>query len=685
MKYCDNLFQYQRRKTRVVNVGDVAVGGDNPIRVQSMTIADTMDTTATVEEVLQLVGVGCEIVRITAPSIKEAENLKNIKFELTKRGVNVPLVADIHYTPNAALIAADHVEKVRINPGNYADKKKFEQRDYTDEEYQQELQRIEEKFKPLVLKCKSLGRAMRIGTNHGSLSDRVMNRYGDTAEGMVESALEFVRICEKYHYYDIILSMKSSNPQVAIQAYRLLAERMDQLGMNYPFHLGVTEAGDGEEGRIKSAVGIGALLEDGIGDTIRVSLTEDSIAEVPVARKLVEGFNRGAKRDEDATLPTNADLKLPDPFGYARRQTLSCEQIFHRLGNHEVPRVELSLATSLADIPGARGEIAAMLAKSIGPLNLVGNTNGKQPFACETVHVAIHSQQEFNQFLQVREAAHAAQLWVPFAVDFSDIPQIAFAVAASADRIVFSPSSDLSSDGLAQVATAAKVYGKAIEWKIKSTTYGAIEATIEQILAACNEQDYWNMLFSLSVGIGGSGAVRNYRYLTGRLDALGANFPVLLHYGARGNFDSVVLDASSQLGALICDGIGDAIHIDADLPAADLLRLSYNILQATRLRISRTDYISCPSCGRTLFNLQTTTERIKSKTDHLTGVKIAIMGCIVNGPGEMADADFGYVGAGPKKVNLFVGRECVERNIPEEQADERLIMLIKEHGMWVER
>ncbi|MFQ5675439.1 MAG: (E)-4-hydroxy-3-methylbut-2-enyl-diphosphate synthase [bacterium] len=685
LSYCENIFNYNRRRTRVVNVGDVAVGGDNPIRVQSMTIADTMDTAATVAEVMQLVKVGCEIVRITAPSMKEAENLKNIKFELTKRGVRVPLVADIHYTPNAALIAADYVEKVRINPGNYADKKKFEQREYSDEEYEIELQRIEEKFKPLVLKCKTLGRAMRIGTNHGSLSDRIMNRYGDTAEGMVESALEFVRICQKYDYHDLILSMKSSNPQVAIQAYRLLAARMADLGMDYPFHLGVTEAGDGEEGRIKSAVGIGSLLEDGIGDTIRVSLTEDSVAEVPVAFKLVERFNRATKREE-TRLPKNAELKLPNPFEYERRPTLLCEQIFHRLGNNHVPRVELSLRSSLADISGARREIAAMLGKPVNPLNVIENTNGKQRFPCETIHVPIHSQRELDQFAKIRAAAHDDQLWVPFAVDFSEIPQMAFAVAACADRMVFSPTSDVDSDGLAQVTTAAKVFGKAIEWKIKSTTSAEIEATIAKILSACVERDYWNMLFSMS-GANANGnctMVRNYRYLAGRLDALGANFPLLLRYGSHGNFDSVVLDTSSQLGALICDGIGDALHIETDLPAADLLRLSYNILQATRLRISKTDYISCPSCGRTLFDLQTTTERIKSKTDHLTGVKIAIMGCIVNGPGEMADADFGYVGAGPKRVNLFVGRECVERNIPEDQADERLIELIKKRGMWVE-
>lgn len=342
---------YRRRKTRVVYVGDVAVGADNPIRVQSMTIADTMDTRATVDEVEHLAGAGCEIVRLTAPSMREAENLHNIKAELKRRRVRVPLVADIHFTPNAAMIAADHVEKVRINPGNYADKKKFEQREYSDAEYLAELARIEEKFKPLVLKCKALGRAMRIGTNHGSLSDRIMNRYGDTAEGMVESALEFVRICEKYDYRDLILSMKSSNPQVAIQAYRLLAARMNELHMDYPFHLGVTEAGDGEEARIKSAVGIGALLEDGIGDTIRVSLTEASIAEIPVAFAIARKFNPKAVTFPNGSSMLSADLnghvRLPNPFEYQRRQTLNCDVIFHKLGSAHIPRVELSASSLL--------------------------------------------------------------------------------------------------------------------------------------------------------------------------------------------------------------------------------------------------------------------------------------------------------------------------------------------------
>lgn len=692
-KYCENLFEYHRRKTQEVMVGDVGIGGGHPIRVQSMTIADTMDTKTTVQEVLQLVEAGCEIVRITAPSLREAENLKNIRGELNKSNITVPLVADIHYTPNAALIAADYVEKVRINPGNYADKKKFEQREYTDVEYELELERIEEKFKPLVLKCKLLGRAMRIGTNHGSLSDRIMNRYGDTAEGMVESALEFVKICRKYDFHDIVLSMKSSNPQVAIQAYRLLAARMDELGMDYPFHLGVTEAGDGEEGRIKSAVGIGSLLEDGIGDTIRVSLTEDSVAEVPVAFKLVEKFNRLIEQNNHVSQPINLrknekTLQLPHPFWYKRRETMACDLVYHKLGSQELPGVELTLPTPTSDLNLAVSQITEMLGRRPKTgLTLLEQSSSQQADNCETVHTAVESTKDLERLSELKDTLYKHELYIPLAIDFSTFPDKAKAVAAIADRLIFTPELDGSSNEMSEVIKAARLFGKPIEWKLAlkdniQQAYADIDSTLDRILNISQNLDYWNYLFSLSPSDREISIIRPYRYLAGRLDALGANFPILLHFQSQGDLETTILESASQLGSLICDGIGDAIHIEADLPSRDLLRLSYNILQATRLRISKTDYISCPSCGRTLFNLQTTTERIKSKTSHLKGVKIAIMGCIVNGPGEMADADFGYVGAGPKKVNLFVGKECVQRNIPEEQADERLIELIKSHGRW---
>jgi (E)-4-hydroxy-3-methylbut-2-enyl-diphosphate synthase len=694
------FLNYHRRKTRVVYVGDVGVGGDNPIRVQSMTIADTMDTAATVKEIVQLVEAGCEIVRVTAPSIHEAENLKNIRAELTRRGIKVPLVADIHFTPNAALIAAEYVEKVRINPGNYADKKKFEQREYSDDEYERELQRIEVRFKPLVLKCKALGRSMRIGTNHGSLSDRIMNRYGDTPEGMVESALEFVRICQKYDYHDLILSMKSSNPQVAIQAYRLLAARMDDLGMDYPFHLGVTEAGDGEEGRIKSAVGIGALLEDGLGDTIRVSLTEDSVYEVPVAFRLVKKFNELAQVDshqKHAGMTAGGDnlngtpLRLPDPFTYKRRDTIECDLIYHRIGKGNLHRVELSLDRDLLhETNRAIDTISPMLGNNgNGRFPIINSRRSESELKCEAVHIYPQTPGDLSDLSSLRNELWRRGQYVPFAVDVTSLIPILNTAPPIADRVVFRFRKETCIDDVARVIQCASQYGLPIEWQIEIAFQSDLNSNflsnvIEKILSHCDKADYWNILFSLSGDANGTSVVQAYRFLAGRLDALGANLPILLRYSSDAPWDNVLLDASAQLGSLLCDGIGDAIHIEADAPPENLLRLSYNILQATRQRISKTEFISCPSCGRTLFNLQTTTERIKSKTSHLKGVKIAIMGCIVNGPGEMADADFGYVGAGPQKVNLFVGKECVVRHIPEDDADARLIELIKSHGKWVE-
>jgi (E)-4-hydroxy-3-methylbut-2-enyl-diphosphate synthase len=550
-----------------------------------------------------------------------------------------------------------------------------------------------------------------------------MNRYGDTPEGMVESALEFVRICQKYDFHDIILSMKASNPQVAIQAYRLLAARMDELGMDYPFHLGVTEAGDGEDGRIKSAVGIGSLLEDGIGDTIRVSLTEDPVAEVPVAYQLVEKYNRlrqnskfqipnpeyqipmvshSEQMDRGDEQQVNSikvvfngqTLMLPNPFVYSRRETLKCDLVFHKLGGGELPRVELSLPGLLMDHDSALKKASEILNHSEhSSLNIVGQSRQGQEYKCETLHLTIATEDELSQLYQFKKSLAETGLFVPLAVDVTRASKFAAEVSKIADRVVFTLDRNPDKATLGKVLDSAQLFGKPIEWKIQwpgsragdpengQSRFIVIGELIEQILDVCDNRDCRNLVFSLS---GGTSIVSAYRYLAGRLDALGANFPVLLRYQSSESFETVLLDASAQLGSLLCDGIGDAIHIEANLPAKDLLRLSYNILQATRLRISKTEFISCPSCGRTLFDLQTTTERIKSKTVHLKGVKIAIMGCIVNGPGEMADADFGYVGAGPQKVNLFVGKDCVERNIPEEAADERLIELIKSHGKWVE-
>ena len=651
-KYCENLFQYQRRKTHEVMVGDVGIGGSNPIRIQSMTIADTMDTDAAVREVIQLAEAGCEIVRLTAPSIKEAENLREIKKRLRTAGVHVPLVADIHYTPNAALVAAEIVEKVRINPGNYADKKKFEVKEYTDAEYNAELERVYERFSPLVKKCKENGVAMRIGVNHGSLSDRIMNRYGDTPEGMVESALEFIRICEDWNYHDIVVSMKASNPQVMIQAYRLLAARMAELGMTYPFHLGVTEAGDGEDGRVKSAVGIGALLEDGIGDTIRVSLTEDAIHEIPVAKALVEKYNRRWKQAESPPLLISEEdyLQAFPPYQSNRRQSYKVPVIGAAIGGGEPVRVAVS-----ADAKPAEGTSLRVLNASNGDLSRPEWLMGRAEVALNDWLPAVH----FEDF-------DGAVRGVRIRVDDGDPAYPLAEILREAQK------------------RALPVYAYFSGFAPGRFRPERFRERLQALIHACAGADYWSVIIGLEMPADTLGGVGNVRQAVGWLGKLGFNAPIVLAYRVPAGFANWQLDAAATLGSLMCDGIGDGVWIDGDVTAEQASRFAYILLQAARLRISKTEFISCPSCGRTLFNLQTTTERIKSKTGHLKGVKIAIMGCIVNGPGEMADADFGYVGAGPGKVNLFVGKECVERNIPESEADERLIELIRKHGKWVD-
>ena len=573
-------FHPERRRSRVVQVGKVGLGGDNPVRVQSMLTCDTMDTEACVRDSVALADVGCEIVRITAPTVKDARNLEPIRDALRGRGVDVPMVADIHFKPEAALESAKWVEKVRVNPGNFADSKKFAVREYTDEQYAAEIGRIREKFAPLVKLCQQRGVAMRIGTNHGSLSDRIMNRYGDTPLGMVESALEFARIAREMNYHDFVFSMKASNPKVMIAAYRLLVARLAAEGpdWNYPVHLGVTEAGDGEDGRIKSAVGIGSLLADGIGDTIRVSLTEDSVHEIPVAKELValfaghcEGWTGGEKPSFD-------------PFSYTRRasEKLTIDGI--PLGDDEVPRVVVT-----------RKHYDAVAHK----------LSGLGDFQPELVY----------EDLPIVE------------IDPSDAAAVAELNARPQACLV------TVKDGLDLPVIAA------------------------------------------------------FRLLAARVDA---RHPILLKDSLdprpdpQTPFVRTLLAASTRLGSLLCDGIGDAILLRTEDAPGQTLRLSYNILQAVGARIFKTDYVACPSCGRTLFNLQETTARIKAATQHLKGVKIAIMGCIVNGPGEMADADFGYVGGAPGKVNLYVGKKAVKFNIPETEAVDRLVDLIKEHGRWVE-
>ena len=596
MQHCPSLYRFQRRATRVVQAGNVAIGGENPVRVQSMITCDTMDTEASIQQTLDLVAVGCEIVRITAPTVKDAANLQHIVAGLRARGCDVPIVADIHFKPEAAMEAAKWVEKVRINPGNYADSKKFAVKEYTDDQYAAELERIRERFSPLVKFCKEHGRALRIGTNHGSLSDRIMNRYGDTPLGMVESALEFARIAREHDYHNFVFSMKSSNPKVMIEAYRLLVARLAEEGpdWNYPIHLGVTEAGDGEDGRIKSAIGIGSLLNDGIGDTIRVSLTEDSVHEIPVAKALA---NVGQASSLSPALGSENEPPVSfDPFSYRRRAT---------------SRIEVPSAVSAAE-------------GQAGSLSYIGGE--------EVPRVAIR-QAKFNQI------AHKVKSLGDFQPDF---------VCEKSGVIEVDPRD-------------------------------------ERAIAELNAADEPHLV-TVRDGVG-IPVIAAFRLLAAQLNAV---HPILLKdtffpsADAARPFLDTLLESSVNIGSLLCDGIGDAILVQGEEAPGQSLRLAFNILQAAGARIFKTDYVACPSCGRTLFDLQSTTAKIKASTLHLKGVKIAIMGCIVNGPGEMADADFGYVGGAPGKVNLYVGKQAVKFNIPEAEAVDRLKDLIREHGKWVE-
>jgi len=593
LSYCESPFVYHRRKTREVKVGNVGIGCDNPIRVQSMITCDTMDTEASIQQTIELADAGCEIVRITAPTVKDARNLEDIVKGLRERGRNVSIVADIHFKPDAAMEAAKWVDKVRINPGNYADSKKFVIREYTDEQYAAELARIRERFSPLVNFCKRRGIAMRIGTNHGSLSDRILNRYGDTPLGMVESALEFARIARDADYHDFVFSMKASNPKIMIAAYRLLVARLNELGpdWNYPLHLGVTEAGEGEDARIKSAIGIGSLLADGIGDTIRVSLTEDSPHEIPVAKALIENIS---KTSGSQLSLLNSQLSF-DPFSYQRRATETIERDGVKLGGTELIRVVVRQANfdKIAHKIDKMGDYKPEIVyESSGVIEVDPR---------DELEIAKVNAERDPQFVTVKDSV--------------DLPIIA------AFRLL-----------------AARLQARhAI--LLKDVLVGAVD-----------------------------------RNGPGRLGSIA---PTL-------DFLETLLTASTDIGSLVCDGIGDAILVQGEEAPGQTLRLSYNILQAAGSRIFKTDYVACPSCGRTLFNLQTTTAKIKAATSHLKGVKIAIMGCIVNGPGEMADADFGYVGGAPGKVNLYVGKAAVKFNIPEAEAVDRLKDLIREHGKWVD-
>ena len=634
LRYCPDLLHYSRRMTREVMVGNVGVGGHHPIRVQSMITADTRDTAACVAEVLELAEAGCEIVRITAQTRIYAANLENIAREVRAAGCQVPLVADIHFKPDAAMEAAKWVEKVRVNPGNFVDKKKFEIREYSDAQYAEELERIREEFTPLVMLCKDLGRAMRIGTNHGSLSDRIMNRYGDTPLGMCESALEFARLARENDYHNFVFSMKASNPKVMIEAYRLLVARLAVEGpdWNYPIHLGVTEAGDGEDGRIKSAIGIGSLLADGIGDTIRVSLTEDAIYEIPVAQALAAPFS--AKSGWGVPPQTVAGA-------YQVRSTLENPRMGNAAGEWTGSRYGSSWQEVLgAERPGNGLERDA-------PANF--NTPPYDPFSYE---------RRASATLTVMGHDLGGEKTVRVFTTQERWNLIAHKIAGMGD---FKPEIILEKSGVIAIDPRDEV------------AISAINSVSEpQLVTVADGLD-------LEV-------IHAFRQLALRVEP---RHPVLLKDTlhppvGETDFIQALLPAAQNIGSLLCDGIGDAILVRGETAPGQSLRLAYNILQAAGTRIFKTDYVACPSCGRTLFNLQQTTQKIRAATGHLKGVRIAVMGCIVNGPGEMADADFGYVGGAPNKINLYVGKTAVKFNIPEAEAVSRLTDLIREHGKWVD-
>jgi (E)-4-hydroxy-3-methylbut-2-enyl-diphosphate synthase len=640
--YCNSLNQYSRFLTREVQIGDVPMGGLNPIRIQSMTTTDTMDTAATVAQTIRMVESGCEYVRITAPSMKEAENLANIKKELRYRGYSVPLVADIHFTPNAAEAAARIVEKVRVNPGNYADKKRFENIEYTQQAYQAELERIYKKFTPLVKICKEYGTAMRIGTNHGSLSDRIMSHYGDTPRGMVESAMEFIRMCEDQNYYNLVISMKASNTQVMVQAYRLLVETMVKEGMNYPLHLGVTEAGDGEDGRIKSAVGIGTLLEDGLGDTIRVSLTEDPEFEAPVAKAMALRYERrtaAQQRGEPVERESIRIGTLPyNPYEYNRRPTVPVQH----LGGHHHPAVILDVSQQNLKDPYFLTAAGYKYSAGLDKYHMADQ-------ACDLVYLgdALPSFSFPGNLKQI----YNYQTWLGLKDKTNCHPLLTYLEYKEAG---------VQDEQLNLLLMNTEETGQYDFSLLKNNVILVLETPALHGMAA--QREFFITLMKNDVRI-----------------------PVIVKRDYPDiSADDLMLYAATDLGALLTDGMGDGIWIGADAELSMINSTSFGILQATRTRISKTEYISCPSCGRTLFDLQETTQLIRSRTDHLKGIKIGIMGCIVNGPGEMADADYGYVGTGPDKITLYRGKEVVKKNVNTARALDDLIELIKEDGNWTE-
>jgi (E)-4-hydroxy-3-methylbut-2-enyl-diphosphate synthase len=648
--YCDSLVNYKRRKTLTIKVGDIMLGSEHPILPQSMTTTDTMDTMGSVNQIIRMVEAGCQLVRLTAPSMNEAQNLAEIKKELERRGIHVPLVADIHFTPNAAELAARIVEKVRVNPGNYADKKKFDLIEYSDSDYQEELDRIREKFTPLVRICKEYGTAMRIGTNHGSLSDRIMSRYGDTPLGMVESAMEFLRICEDENYDNIVLSMKSSNPQVMVQAYRLLAKTMkngltkrimpngDDLTGAYPLHLGVTEAGDGDDGRIKSALGIGTLLEDGIGDTVRVSLTEDPEFEVPVAKKLIARYEKQVEIVLEKAENYHTQF---NPFSYTKRDSIEV----YNIGQSQVPRVISNYATFEKVNPEDLKVIGHLYDSNLDKWHM-------SDMGADYIYLG-KSKVDFMLPMGLK-AIYDIETWNLVSDKSNAFP-------------LFN-----SSEFLAEFTSSSKSLNF-----VKVTTKNLDETFLIKLSEHKN--------FVLVLQSEENKPMRDLRYAFLKLQSQQISNPVIISSIYQEDEEHFMLFASTDIGALLIDGFGDGLLVEATKVSLNRVNeICFGILQAARTRISKTEYISCPSCGRTLFDLQETTAMIRKRTDHLKGIKIAIMGCIVNGPGEMADADYGYVGSGVGKITLYKGKDVVKRNIPSENAVNELIDLIRDHGDWVE-
>lgn len=656
-KYCNSLSQYSRFLTQEVNIGGVPLGGEFPIRIQSMTTADTMDTEASVAESIRIIEAGCEYVRLTAPSIKEAQNLAVIKNKLKEKGYQVPLIADIHFTPNAAELAAKLVDKVRVNPGNYADKKKFEDLEFTPQAYQKELERIKKKFAPLVSICKQYGTAMRIGTNHGSLSDRIMSWYGDTPKGMVESAMEFIRICNTMDYHQLVVSMKASNPQVMVQAYRLLVQTMVTEGMNYPLHLGVTEAGDGEDGRIKSAVGIGTLLEDGLGDTIRVSLTEDPEFEIPVAKALA---NRYAERIKFVNDIAKQEVEIPanfSPFEFNKRPSNELKSF---IGGHQVPRIIIDISQNNLKNPSVLNEAGYLYNIFLDKYNM----------ADQSVDIAYMG----DKLPSFDFPGNLKQLY--------NYPTWKTLENKKNCHPLFS---------LTQYLTCANDKDAYLNFvKIDALDYTIVNIKELQL----------DKTFVIVLETNALHGMAQQRAFFFKLMNAGINTPVII----KRNYNNIQhppqieekmdvynpisllqLYAGTDFGALLIDGFGDGIWLEAqNIPTKNIVSTAFGILQAARCRISKTEYISCPSCGRTLFDLQETTQMIRRRTDHLKGLKIGIMGCIVNGPGEMADADYGYVGTGPGKITLYRGKDIVKKNVNSDNALDDLIEIIKLDGLWVD-